>query len=213
MTLRACLQANCIALIIIGLLRLSRSPSPDRVDITEKEGKEVIPENLTHLGLTLTELFPSKELLRNQSNRTWLKPGTYQPPNTNLHWQQCWQHATLQLEWEPVLPFKGVLLQAAQCEWCGKCFPQDQRQLIFNISLEKALTESPAHRRAARNSHWSELTPVTPCTRFCLRSWKPAMRRTTDLNMQKLPSDCSWVYFWVLDCRLLRETWPPEMKL
>lgn len=54
MPLRACLQANCIALIIMGLLKLSKSPRPDIVDIAEKEGKEVMAENLKHLGLTLT---------------------------------------------------------------------------------------------------------------------------------------------------------------
>lgn len=68
MTLRACLQANCIALIIMGLLKLSKSPSPDLVDIAEKEGKEFMPENLKHLGFTLT--FQSKELLTNQNNWT-----------------------------------------------------------------------------------------------------------------------------------------------
>lgn len=54
MTLRACLQANCIAVIIMGLPKLSKSPSPDIVDTAEKEGKEVMPENLKHLGLTQT---------------------------------------------------------------------------------------------------------------------------------------------------------------
>lgn len=39
MTLRACLQANCIALIIMGLLKLSKSPTPDPVDVAEKGKK------------------------------------------------------------------------------------------------------------------------------------------------------------------------------
>lgn len=41
MTLRACLQTNCIALVIMGLLKLSKSPNPGMAEITEKEGKEV----------------------------------------------------------------------------------------------------------------------------------------------------------------------------
>jgi len=42
--------------MIMGLLKLSKSPSPDIVDTAEKEREEVTPEDLEHLGLTLTDI-------------------------------------------------------------------------------------------------------------------------------------------------------------
>jgi len=120
---------------------------------------------------------------------------------------------------------KAVSLETNQCELqlrmpttqetpCLQTLPPGQGKQT--ITTQKAFKRTSVHGVSWQSSHfsrsWGEFKPNNYLHQVLSQQWKQE-KRMTDLNIQKLLSDCYHIYFWVVYYSLLKETRPPEMKL